>query len=105
MQQAQQVAALLSPFIGTVLGYYFGSASGERVARQATRDAQQAAGDKRAIQNMSAQELSYGVDHLSQMLRDDRMREVQTTFGLEFVKQLRELVDRMENANRQVRQM
>ena len=67
IQLAQGIMALLGPIVGTVIGYYFGTASGERVAEQANLTAAQAVERRAEIEQVSDDALS---------TVDDEIREV-----------------------------
>ncbi len=57
-QHTQTVMALLGPILGTVVGYYFGTASGERVAQQATQRVGDAIEGKIEAERLSADRLA-----------------------------------------------
>src|SRR6266536_1755090 len=56
--RAQAIMALLGPILGAVVGYYFGTASGERVARQADQRAEAAVEEKVQSERLSDEALA-----------------------------------------------
>jgi integrase/recombinase XerD len=58
MQRAQGIAALLLPIVTAVIGYYFGSSAGEKVARAAEERAEEAVEEKSTVKEISDQVLA-----------------------------------------------